>query len=149
MAKHEPGETPLPRVEWSIWLKVNATKGLKRQVDYGDYGIQNPGPTNAGHSGNANLRYTLDTRWAIFRGEKIDLASETKNLTALMKPLCRMAASSPRFEGRDFSWADEHIESCAGMAIPENEHSTWKAVGFNHHMTHVVQQILAETSRPI
>jgi hypothetical protein len=148
LAKQNLGETSLPRLEWSLYCKTNSLASLARKVDYGDYGIQNPGRPASGHSGNANIRYTQNTRWVIYRGERIDFGNDTKNLTALMKPLCIMAASSPEFEGKDFCWADEHIADCAGRSIPENDHPTWKAVGFNHHITHAVRQLHAETSVP-
>jgi hypothetical protein len=48
-----------------------------------------------------------------------------------------------KFGGRDYSWADEYIESCAGLETPANDTAKWKAVGFNHHMTYVVNQLRA------
>jgi hypothetical protein len=138
------GQSVRKRIEWKLWQNLVAGRKLLRQPRYGDYGIQNPALSNASFLGRANLRYTSEENWIIFRGSnRIDQRSETRNLSAEMKALCRLAVKHKGICDADYSWADEYIHSCAGVETPANDASKWKAVGFNHHITYVVNQLRA------
>ena len=89
-----------------MWQKLCKTAGLSRRPIYGDYGIQNPVPTDVGFLGSANIRYTLGNEWAVFRGEMIEQANPLKTITAQFKTLCKMVQQFQEFSGADFCWAD-------------------------------------------
>lgn len=132
------------RHEWDLWQKLLAGQKLARQPRYSDYGIQNPTRSSASYLGKANIRYTTSNDWLVFRGaDVIDQKSKSKNLPAEMKALCKLAVKSKDMCDADYSWADEYIHSCAGGVIPANDAAKWKAVGFNHHITYVVNQLRA------
>lgn len=132
------------RVEWKLWQNLIAGKKLLRQPRYGDYGIQNPALSDVGFLGKANIRYTSKESWIVFRGAtRIDQRSATHNLSAEMKTLCELAVTCEDICDSDYSWADEYIHACAGVEAPANDASKWKAVGFNHHITYVVNQLRA------
>ncbi len=119
---------------------------LLRTIRYGDYGMQNPELSESGgNSGKANLRYTIENEWAIFRGGMIDMREPTKTIAALMKSLCKKARCHDFFCGRDFSSADEYIDDCGIEAqTPSNSATFWKQVGFTHHITFVSHQSLQD-----
>jgi hypothetical protein len=144
LSARQSGRSEITRIEWRMWQALIAGKRLARQPRFGDYGIQNPTSSSASFLGKANIRYTDKKTWIVFRGSRvIDPKDAKHNLSAEMKPLCVLAAKSKEFGGRDYSWADEYIESCAGLETPANDTAKWKAVGFNHHMTYVVNQLRA------
>jgi Beta protein len=143
LSKRVAGESVIPRYEWRLYRKVCTRPELKRVPLYGDYGIQHPSPSGVGFLGKANIRYTANSEWIIFRGAKVmDQSVKESNVSAQMKALCEKAITSKSFANLE-CWADEHITECAGQSTAENEASTWKAVGFNHHMTKVVVQLRA------
>ena len=146
LSARQSGRSEITRIEWKMWQTLITGKRLARQPRFGDYGIQNPTSSSAGFLGKANIRYTDAKVWIVFRGARvIDPKDAKHDLPAEMKPLCVLAAKAKEFGGRDYSWADEYIHSCAGLETPANDAAKWKAVGFNHHMTYVVNQLRASS----
>jgi hypothetical protein len=136
------GKSRWKRHEWELWKRLLSNERLSRSPRYGDYGIQNPMLSDVAFLGRANLRYTSKGDWIVFRGSnRVDPKTEDRNISAEMKKLCKLAVRCDEVKDAGYSWADEYIRSCAHLEIPANDAPTWKAVGFNHHMTYVVHQL--------
>jgi hypothetical protein len=130
----------IPRAEWMLWTSLMARlEKLKRLPAFGDYAIAHPLFTDIDPRlmrMSANLRYTADADWLIFKGRNVrDHGHDQFN------DLCRTLVRRREFKGERFSWGDAYIKHCAqGQDGPGNA-TTWRKVGTNHHLTVVVDQL--------
>ena len=85
---------------------------------------------------SANLRYTLEEEWLIFKGRNVrDYGYEQFN------GLCRTLLQHKEYSGATFSWGDNYISQCAADKGGPGNASTWRKVGNSHHLSFVVYQL--------
>ena len=128
------------RTEWTLWQHLQGLAGgISRMPAFGDYAIAHPDQLEIdprmirmSHS----IRYAVDTEWIVVKGH-----AHKKGDPPQYQALSQQLMSRPRWCGPDFSWGDLFISECAsGKSGPGNA-TTWRAVGTNHHLTFVAQQI--------
>lgn len=135
------GVHTLPRTEWRCWKLLSSTRAsLPRMPVYGDYAIAHPDLVELDPriiTMSANIRYTIDDEWLIFRGRSIEKHGAAQHIA-----FCKALVARPEYSGKAFSAGDAHIDKCAnnGSAGPGNA-TTWRRVTTNHHLTFVVRQI--------
>ena len=54
---------------------------------------------------------------------------------------CRDVIASGFYKGKKYSWGDEIIDSTANESKGCGNMTTWKQVGFSHHITLVAAQL--------
>ena len=135
------GVTGTHRAEWTVWqtLARNRTK-IPRLPTFGDYAINHPEPTEEVDPRimrmSANLRYTSDGEWLIFKGRNVrDYGYEQFN------QLCRALVQRSEYAEPDFSWGDGYIDRCARDEDGPGNATTWRKVGTSHHLAFVTDQI--------
>ncbi|BAQ09965.1 hypothetical protein OXB_1494 [Bacillus sp. OxB-1] len=129
----------IPRVEWEIYTNL-LKRGLSRFPAYGDYNISSPewfdfDPTvmNIG----ANLKYTVDDRFLIFRGRGV-----RQHGFSQFRKLCTDAINHSEFCGQTFSFGDDYIYKCATDSKCSTGNSeTWVRVCVNHHLAFVISRL--------
>lgn len=129
-----------PRTEWQVWSSLALRRQrLPRLPTFGDYGINHPefdemDPRIIRMS--ANLRYTVDRDWLIFKGRNVkNYGYEQFN------ELCRRLVKRPEYSQATFSWGDRYISLCAQDLDGPGNATTWRKVGTSHHLIYVVGQI--------
>ena len=135
-----PGMALIPRADWSLWLAIRGLS-LPRQPSYGDYTASHPDQQELDPrimQASASVRYAGDTDWVIARGRSV--RSPRFGGFAQYRALSASLMSHPMFTGRNFSWASDFIEQCAGGGNTGNL-STWRKVATNRHMARVAHQI--------
>lgn len=127
------GTTQIPRSEWLIWQSIiSDPRGLPRLPAFGDYAIAHPEMADVDPrlmTVSANIRYTLDTSWVIFKGRAIKSAGAAQYHT-----LCQSLVASQFYYGPAFSWGDQYIADCAAQAVGPGNATTWRKVATNHHL---------------
>jgi hypothetical protein len=131
---------PLSRTEWTLWnALLRRSDDLARVPDFGDYGIAHPAVVDIDFRVmrmSANLRYATATDWLILRGRNVrDHGYE--QFTAL----CQTMVSRPEFSGAAYSWGDSAIADCATGETGPGNATTWRALGTNHHLVLVGDQV--------
>ncbi|MCF8078618.1 MAG: beta family protein [Desulfobacterales bacterium] len=128
------------RAEWLIWsMLFGARERIERLPAFSDYTIVHPEPFDMDPrimQLGAKIKYTSDREWIIVKGESIKRGGSEQT-----HRLCQRLTGLPEYSGRDFSWADQHIDSCANERTGPGNQMTWVRVGVNHHITYVVRQI--------
>lgn len=126
----------IPRIEGSLW-NVFKYDLEAASLTYGDYGNIHPvyNPMSKGYEGSCTIKYTSDTEFYIFRGMK---ASKVKEGSAQYHKKSEELISCPAFDGKDFSWGDEHIFKCANREITSGNAGTWVKYTLNHHFMKIL-----------
>lgn len=140
---HHVGAITITRGDWAIWQRLRAQK-LGRRVRFGDYAIAHPVFAILPFSGAANIRYTLESEWLVFRGHK--LTGPAYGGHAQFVSLAAELAAHPSYCGASFSWGDSYISQCAAGTVSTGNATTWRAVGTNHHLTFVARQLARVTA---
>jgi hypothetical protein len=126
------------RAEWAVWRLVAAEK-LPRLPDYGDYGVENPGLIEFDPkfmTPSANLRYTTDDDWIVFKGRSTKKGGKVQFIT-----FCKTLSTMPEYCGENFSWGDGQIMLRArGGGGPGNP-KTWRQIGVSHHIAFVIDRL--------
>jgi hypothetical protein len=126
-----------PRSEWHIWTELYRRRhSIRRFPTFGDYAINNPvfmeiDPRIMRLA--ANIRYTTENEFLIFRGRSIKTAGWEQ-----ARELAQRVIRHPEYSGARFSWGDQYIEQCAAGNEGTGNAETWRRVGTNHHLTLVV-----------
>jgi hypothetical protein len=129
------------RVDWSQWLgQVSGGAALPRIPAFGDYTIQfaqySPPPRVCFPS--ASVRYTLEDKWLILRGEKIQGHPIGKGQwSGWAVLLCAM----DEYAGESFSAGDQFIRERADRQDEPGESTDWLFAGINHHLTLTARQV--------
>jgi len=136
-----PGRHTIEREDWLVYRSQINSRGLPRTPAFGDYTVQHglyrEPPEHSNPS--ASIRYALDDKWLIMRGEGIfnEDGPGREQYVANAMLLC----DSDEFYGPNFSYGDSYIydvsQGIEGHGSPE----TWIRAGINHHMTVVSRQI--------
>jgi hypothetical protein len=135
----EPGISIIPRYEWQAYKKLVArlnASGVRVPV-FGDYAINHPEARQGNQrfmKTRANIRYTINDNWLIVRGEQVRDLSEYKEL-------CSDLVTHNSFYGTDYSTGDKYIQECSEGIKSTGNHTTWRWVGTNHHLTLVAQDV--------
>jgi hypothetical protein len=130
----------VPRLEWRLWNVLRKrTPALSRLPTFGDYAVQSavaPDPEATFFPGAANIRYTCEDYWAIFRGRQL-----TRYGYEQFHDLSERLQQQSFYSGPGFSWGDKFILDCAMQVEGTGNNSTWRKVGTSHHLTFVVHQL--------
>lgn len=132
----------VPRSDWQLYLALLATP-LKRELNFGDYAVDNPDVDLSGISGAilgntmvATIRYSTEDTWLIMRGTRIRVDGNEQYAT-----LAETLRSHSKYKGATFSAGDQFVADCAnGTAGPGNA-ERWRRMAVNHHLTLVVRQL--------
>jgi hypothetical protein len=125
----------IPRNEWLIYKKL-FEKSLPRYPAFGDYNISNPEYSKIDPrfmQMSANIRYTVDNEYLIFRGFSVRSAKYGK--WAQAQGLCQRVVAHAKYCGPQFSFGDNYIFECAHGIKSTGNAETWRKVGTNHHLT--------------
>jgi hypothetical protein len=140
LSEVSPGLGSITRTEWLLWRSLS-TK-IQRQPRFGDYGIAHfdvreldPRVMKV----SASIRYTSDTEWLIFRGRS--LRDPRFGGYEQFRTLSTQIVNHPAYAGMEYSWGDRFIYTCAYGEEGTGSLTTWRQVGTNHHITHVVRQL--------
>jgi hypothetical protein len=126
----------IPRIEGSLWNVVKHDLA-DTHLTYGDYGNIHPiyNPLSKVYEGSCSIKYTSDTEFFIFRGMK---ASKVEEGSEQYHRKSKELISCPVYEGKDFSWGDEHIYKCANREITSGNVGTWVKYTLNHHLMKIL-----------
>lgn len=133
----ENSETPLPRKEWALWLALPAD--VRREVDFGDYGVQNPKPSEieaGGNSMRANIRYATNDSHLIARAK----GAVNEEGPHQYRELCQRLTAHPDFDGA--SEGDRTMVDCAAGRLAPGSQDMWRQAGSARHLTFVSKQVL-------
>jgi hypothetical protein len=130
----------VPRTEWTLWnALLNRSDDLARIPNFGDYGIAHPAIVDIDFRVmrmSANLRYATTADWLILRGKNVrDYGYEQ------FTSLCQTLMGRPEFLGSDYSWGDRTVADCAAADTGPGNATTWRAIGTNHHLVLVGDQV--------
>jgi hypothetical protein len=143
----------IERQEWAAWLSVKTNTTVKRIPTYADYGINHPDLADYNPltmSMSPNIRYTDWAEYVIAKGKaqprkKWATTPEKEKIRAELAPsvqypkLAAMIKAHAAWKGKAFSWGDGFIDKCSNKE--SGNPTVWRAVGMNHHIALVVQQI--------
>ena len=144
----------LEREEWAAWLSLLSKSNVKRMPTYGDYGINHPILSDFNPftmSMSVNIRYTDTLNYVLAKGQaqprkKWADTPEKLKIRAQLAPgvqypkLAVALKKHPAWKGKSFSWGDGFIDKCSHKECVGSA-TDWRAVGMNHHIVLVVQQI--------
>jgi hypothetical protein len=135
----KPGRRPIPRLDWKLYHALRPMENnLGRQMFYGDYGIAHWEMADIDvvqMQMSANLRYTSDDDWVVFRGRSVNLEGYGQYID-----LCALLVADGIYCGPDYSMGDQNYSLTTNPAKPGNA-SSWRRDGTNHHVTFVVNQL--------
>jgi len=132
----------IPRLDWTIWRALLGK--LKRRPSFSDYTIQYPIylPKTSAFNPSASIRYTLEDKWVIVRGEGL---RNPKGAGFRQYPAQAQILANQKkvFKGKDFSAGDAYIaEKAKDIETKKTGNpKTWLEAGINHHISLVVDQI--------
>ncbi|HUX56072.1 MAG TPA: hypothetical protein VMV77_03810 [Bacteroidales bacterium] len=126
----------IPRIEESLWNIIKRDLA-DAPLNYGDYGNIHPiyNPLSQAYEGSCTIKYTSDTEFYIFRGKK---ASNCEEGSGQYHKKSKELISCPVYDGRDFSWGDEHIYKCVNREITSGNAGTWVKYTLNHHFMKIL-----------
>lgn len=103
----EVGENYRTRLDWNNWVNQMNSKKLQRYPSFADYTIQYPIYRESVQffSPSASIRYTLDDKWLILRGQKGKPIQYLANAWLLSQDL----KFRKIFRGANFSFGDAYI----------------------------------------
>jgi hypothetical protein len=133
------GTSIVPRYEWQAYKKLIVrlnSSGIRLPI-FGDYAINRPEVSKVDQrfmKTKANIRYTINNNWLIVRGQNIRDYTEYKGL-------CAAIVSSKLYLGPGFSLGDRYILDCSKSMAKTGNHTTWRWVGANHHLSSVAQDV--------
>lgn len=135
------GENDIPRRDWTSWLDQAKTNNLQRIPSFSDYATQHPIYKESVRffTPSASIRYTLDEKWLIMRGQK----GKSSQYLANAQLLSQDQKFNGLFRGAKFSFGDAYIVE-KGKDLKSSKTgnaTTWLTAGINHHLAYVSFQI--------
>jgi len=132
-----PGEI-LPRHEWGLYNElINEFAGNDTPM-FGDYCIEMPGYTSLDMrliKPAGKVVYTTEDSWLVRKG------SAFRGNESQMIQHCKDVIASGFYKNDKYSWGDKRIKDTANNIEGCGSMTTWKQVGFSHHITLVVEQL--------
>lgn len=126
-----------PRADWDLW--ETCTKKIDRDINFGDYGIISPEPSDVDPrimTRASRIRYTEPTHWRIFKGHSLKATKE-----AIQNPkLANLVVSDKVYRGEKYSFGDAYIKKCADREVVGNA-TNWVTADMNHHFEEVINQL--------
>lgn len=128
-----------------MWTSI-ADDGLPRVPTFSDFAVQHPEQLEVDPrlmKMSANLRYTTDTDFLIFKRRNVQQHGYGQFLD-----ICRDLVRMPEYSGPDFSDGDRAITACAaanGNGAKPGSATTWRKIATNHHLTFVVRAIASRS----
>lgn len=128
----------IPRKHWLAWKHLFKSKDIDRFPSYSDYGISHPlmfeleGIPNA----SASIRYTQEEDYYIYRGR-----GTRQHGYEQFFEIALALINSQTYYGRTHCYGDEFIHKCATERKKTGRLLDWRAVGTNHHIMVVVNQL--------
>jgi len=135
------------RTEWMVWNWLRTRGKLVRIPDFGDYAIQCPDITELDPRlirMSPNIRYTAEMVWLLAKGEAYKKKKDKKKSVPadVQYPiLCELIMNHQHWCGENFSFGDGFIARSSRKEDGPGSATTWRAVGTNHHLTFVAQQL--------
>jgi hypothetical protein len=131
-------EIEIRRLEVDIWEALLKTVPT---LIFGDYGIVHPTSVYIPHSGMAipapKAKYTMPTRWHIFKGHK-----PAKGEASQYRQIARKLVKAAWFRANDFGWGDEAIRAvAAGRLGKTGGNTSWIAYTTQIHLAMTVRQV--------
>jgi Beta protein len=142
------GPNRVVRKEWALWQDLRVRQ-LKVRPIFGDYTVSNPILPDVDPKFMriaAKIKYTANGDWIVFKGRDVK-----KHSFGQFHSLSQQLAALPEFRGAAFSWGDDSIEQCAKHTTGSGNMRTWVAIGTNHHIVTVLEQLatLPAVSAPV
>ncbi|MBN1837878.1 MAG: beta family protein [Spirochaetales bacterium] len=138
MVRGEPNL--VERTEWLMWLALRSgSPHLRRLPTFSDYAINHPTVAELDWrviKMNANIRYTTDEAWLIFKGRPVRVEGYEQS-----HQLCASLVEHESFLGEEYSPGDTWISCCARSEEGPGNATTWREVATSHHLTFVTRQI--------
>lgn len=131
----------IPRSEWMIYQQL-LQKKIPRYPSFGDYIISNPEYSRLDPRimrMSANIRYTADNEYLIFRGYSVTTPKYGKWKQA--QELCQRVVLHPKYSGEFYSFGDKYIYGCANETESNGNAETWRKIGTNHHLTLAINEL--------
>ncbi len=129
----------IERTEWEIWKAIHSQEHtIGRQISFGDYGIAHPIPNDAMGFMNVPvaIRYAIDNEWLIIKKRTIQQDSTDQFID-----VCKDIMNDQNFSGRVHCSGDAEIYRIARRTSSSGNATTWKRIGFTHHLAYVAGQI--------
>lgn len=130
----------LPRHDLLLWRSIVSKKpALPRLPSFGDYAMQHPDLSDLDFrfiKSSVNLRYATDKAWLVYKGRE-----KVRHGFGQFNDICRLLLKRKEYYGPDYSWGDEYIKRCANNEDGPGNASTWRKVGFSHHITLTAEQV--------
>lgn len=135
-----PGAHQIHRTDWALFKAVRQQRGVPAGVIYSDYGVSHilafdSDPRMMKMS--ANLRYTHDERWFVFKARSVkDFGFEQ------YRDLCKvLVALKPPYMGATFSQGDTNYDKVASSGVGPGNATHWRRDATNHHIHFALWQI--------
>ena len=149
LAKIAKGTDEISRHDWLFYndLLASLPSGM-RKPNYGDHTIVHPDFTAMDMrkvKSAGKLVYTTPHTWATRKGGAF------REDPAQMHTHCQHVVSEPAFayRGENFSSGDRYIADCAKNKVGPSNHTRWKEVAINHHITVVVDDLAILSGTPL
>jgi hypothetical protein len=139
------GKSEYARNEWKFYSTLKTKLGesnFKRCLNFGDYGIVNPGYFEFNPKimkASANIRYTHHNKWVVVKGKALKESASYAQYTQLAKDI----VESKDFLGENFSQGDLYLAKCVREEEGPGAPSVWNWVGNNHHFVKVLSDLFA------
>lgn len=134
------GTGTIARDDWDVWSSLASEQRVPRLPAFADYAVAgaaiDPGLDFRIIDMVANIRYTAEREWVIFRG-----AGVKANGYEQYRSLCRLVIDHPHWRGPGYSWGDRYIAECAAGTEGTGNMTTWRKVATSHHLQTVNEQI--------
>jgi hypothetical protein len=142
LQEYRPGSHVIQRDDWLAWKQLTfEERKIRRKPSFSDYTIQYGRYVEPVENCNpsASIRYTLDDRWLIMRGE--GLLNKEGPGGAQYTANAILLRDRAEFYGASFSDGDAYIFEMSNRMDKHGNPRTWIQAGVNHHMTVVCRQI--------
>lgn len=129
----------ISRKEWLLWQSIVQESGIKRIPSFSDYAISHPEILEIDPrimSVSAGIRYTGNEVWYIYRGKSVNIYGYEQFFD-----LSETLINSSEYCGQEHCFGDKYIFECGTNREKTGNHTTWRQVGTNHHISSVVDQL--------
>lgn len=127
----------IERSDWNCWESQIEKHSLTRRPSFSDYTIQHPVYSQElmQFSPSASIKYTLNNKWMIMRGQQ----NKPKQYLAYSQLLSK----DKDFFGGSFSYGDMYIEEKGKDILSKKtgNATTWLIAGINHHLACTTAQL--------